>query len=189
METGDVNHLIIKKPWFWGMKIQPVLVNRFCEMYSNENLSNVWTEVCEEFKALDPNNKAGEILVLNTKIDQLIYRYNSIKLSIDCLRFSKNEELIKILRDYRYKLRDDYFHEDLNAISDQVESILLKIERYKSQLPKEDETKSKHSIYDVIASYSAILGYNINANTVTVREFFAVQNQVKQKVKALETNG
>ena len=187
VETKDVSHLVKDKPWYWKTKIHPA-VGKLFKSYNQENLIEVWESLYEEFKTLDPNDKSAHLIELYSKMDHLSYKYSSIKLSIKCLRNVKDPELIKLIQDFRYQLRDESFNEDLNAIDKQVESLLFKIERYKKQLPKSTE-KQNVSVYDIIASYSLILGFNIDANKVTVREFFAIQNQVKKKIKLLEENG
>jgi len=52
-------------------------------------------------------------------------------------------------------------------------------------LPKETE-KGTFTIDDVMASYSLILGFDFDYNFISYTKFYALQNQVNAKIKALE---
>lgn len=160
----------------------------------DEELLAVWLKLEADFSngKRGSDNGRNRIFNLEKEIEYLINKYNIIKMSCDALLFDKSPELIAMLRNFGYRLRDDenYAH-DIERVLRESEGIVLKINNFKKQLPPppdpaEDEEDELNSIIELMACYSAILGFDFDYNTISVVKFWSLEKQVKQKVKAAE---
>jgi len=79
------------------------------------------------------------------------------------------------------------YYEDIERIEREANAYIIKAENYKSMLPeKKGNENQDYNVDDVLASYSAILGFNIgDFNAVTYNAFYGYQKQVNSKIRAL----
>lgn len=154
-----------------------------------EKLGEIWLNIYEELKELDPNNEGDKIFQIEKEIDALSCKHDFIQLSVVALEFDYDEELAQMLIDYGYKLTKENYYPDLERIRRESKSILNLINRFKKQLPKQEEDKKdfkKINIDEVLAFYTSVLGIDFDYNTVSFTKVMAIQNQVSEKIKAIE---
>jgi len=153
-----------------------------------DELIEIWFPLFEEYKEKYGSKDNKKIFNLSREIEYLKQKHFLIKCAIDALRFDKNEDLIKMLLDFGYKLSDENYIEDLNRIERESSGIILKIKMFEDQLPKEIENKEDavSSIINVMAGYSSILGYDFDFYTISVEKFHALEKQVKNKIAIIE---
>lgn len=156
-----------------------------------DELVTIWNELFEEYQNKYNKQNSNKVFNLEKEIEYLDKKYFEIKLIIEALKFDVYPELIAILHDYGYKFRDEFYNEDLERVERESKGIIQKINQLKQGLPKVDEsgTESKdNSIINLMASYSSVLGYDYDYYTVSVEKFKSLENQVKQKIAAIEKN-
>lgn len=154
-----------------------------------EKLGEIWLNIYEELKELDPNNEGDKIFQIEKEIDALSCKHDFIQLTILALEFDYDEELAQMLIDYGYKLTKENYYPDLERIRRESKSILNLINRFKKQLPKQEEDQKdfkKINIDEVLAFYTSVLGIDFDYNTVSFTKVMAIQNQVSEKIKAIE---
>jgi hypothetical protein len=160
-------------------------------LLTDENeLQKLWFELDCGFKDLDKTEEATKTFRLSKSISALEIKHQFVLMACETLRFEWNEEIINILRSHEYTLRDtdtETFFSDLERIEKETNSIVVKVNMLRRQLPKTDNNKNKSSLDEVMASYASILGFDFDFNTISCTKFFALQSQVHSKVKALET--
>ena len=149
----------------------------------------LWELLYDEYQKLNTDNQTDKALKLSQRIGFLITKFKSVKLAVECLKVTRNETLVAILKRDGYNLSDTTFNSDLERVKNEADALLLRAEIFKKQLPKQNSSDKGVNIFDVMAGYSLILGFDLNYETVSVLKFFAIQNQVKTKIKALEKNG
>jgi len=79
----------------------------------------------------------------------------------------------------------------LERVERESKGIVQKINQLKQGLPDVDESKSEsqdNSIINLMAGYSSVLGYDFDFYTISVEKFKSLENQVKQKIAAIEKN-
>jgi len=152
-----------------------------------ERLQHIWTELEEAHSKLDPNKDTSHVLKISREISALYAKYKAIGIACEALKFDVEDELIAMLKRFGYKLSYETYKEDLERIERESGAILIKIEKLKEQLPSEKVAESAN-IDDVLASYSMILGYDFDYNTLPVTKFYALQKQVAIKIKAITKN-
>lgn len=187
LETKNINLLVKKRTWFFKTYVGKWIVKWFYKELTEKELHKLWDFLYDEYKTLDPNNQNNKTLKLSQKIDSLITKFKAVRLSVECLKTKRNDELINSLKKDGYKLSDETFKVDLERIEREAQALLLRAETFKRQLPKQD--KKEANIFDVMASYSLILGFDLDYYSTSVLKFFAIQNQVEIKIKVLENNG
>ena len=154
-------------------------------------LVTIWNELFEEYQKKYNKQNSNKVFNLDKEIEYLDKKYLEIKLIIEALKFDVYPELILILRDYGYRFRDEFYNEDLERVERESKGIIQKINQLKQGLPKVDESKSDtqdNSIINLMASYSSVLGYDFDFYTTSVEKFKSLENQVKQKIAAIEKN-
>lgn len=153
-----------------------------------DDLSAIWEAIEVEHLELASESNGNKIFNLEKKIGNLSAKHIAINIACDCLDFDKNDEMIQLLKSYKYTLRDDYFDEDIDMIRRESNSLKIKIDRYAEQLPKPtNNTSEKMKVDDLLAMYCAILGFNIgDFNTITYTAVIGFENQVKNKLKSLD---
>lgn len=154
-------------------------------------LVTIWNELFEEYQKKYNKQNSNKVFNLEREIEYLDKKHFEIKLIIEALKFDVYPELIAILRDYGYRFRDEFYNEDLERVERESKGIIQKINQLKQGLPKVEEsgTESKDSsIINLMASYSSVLGYDYDYYTVSVEKFKSLENQVKQKIAAIEKN-
>lgn len=154
-------------------------------------LVTIWNDLSEQYNQKYNKQNSNKVFNLEREIEYLDKKHFEIKLIIEALKFDVYPELISILRDYGYRFRDEFYNEDLERVERESKGIIQKINQLKQGLPKTDEsgTESKDSsIINLMASYSSVLGYDYDYYTVSVEKFKSLENQVKQKIAAIEKN-
>lgn len=152
-------------------------------------LEALWKSIVQKYNERDNAQLGKRIFLLTKEIEILQSKYNLIQLCVHQLRFDKIPEVLEILKNLGYPISEQNYFEELDRVEKYSEGILLNIEQIQSQLPNNqtENTNSDTSIYDVLASYSTILGYNIgDFNKIVCPEFLALKKQVNSKIKHQE---
>lgn len=149
----------------------------------------LWDKLKSEYDQKYNKSESKKHFALIKEIYFLENKYTVIKLSVEALKFEANEDVIKILSDYGYKINRETYYNDLKKISDQSESILLKITELRNKLPEPTTSESdsaRDGILKALSSYSAVLGFDLDYYSVSVEKFFLLGENVNKKLKALE---
>jgi hypothetical protein len=154
-----------------------------------------WEKLYEEHLSYNRSSESKKIFKLSKNIDYLTCMSNVIITGCSCLRFEYNEKIHSIFTANGFKLSiedtDDYY-KSIDAIEREANDYIVKAEFYKKMLPEidEDEVKKKQqefTIDDVLASYGAILGFDIgDFNTISYMKYFAYQKQVNAKIESIK---
>lgn len=156
----------------------------------HEDLVSVWEKLHEEHLNKQQSPEAQKTFITSKEIDFLKGKYKIVLMACDSLRFDVDDDLIDLLRDYGYTIRttdNDTYHNDLDQIERETDAYEVKINRLKDKLPKRNDNEEEYDIDDVMASYSAILGFDFDYNTITYTKFYGLQKQVQSKIKAFES--
>ncbi|RKS00414.1 hypothetical protein [Flavobacterium sp. 102] len=155
-----------------------------------EELIAIWVSIQEEFNNRYNKQKSSKVFNLYREIEYLEKKYTIIKCAVDALEFDVHEELIELLQGYGYKLRKEFYIEDLKRIERESEAIVIKINRFVDQLPKpkQESEQSDFSIIETMGTYSTILGYDFDFYSISVEKFHALEIQIKNKVAAIHKN-
>jgi hypothetical protein len=156
-----------------------------------EELVAIWEELYKEYQEKYNKLNSNKVFNLDKEIEYLDKKYLEIKLIVEALKFDVNQKLIAILRNYGYRFRDEFYNEDLERVERESKGIIQKINQLKQGLPKVDESKTDtqdNSIINLMAGYSSVLGYDFDYYTISVEKFKSLENQVKQKIAAIEKN-
>lgn len=154
-----------------------------------DKLVEIWEKINEEYVSENKSQKQDKSFDLYRRIEILGARYESIKLSVIGLKIEDDQELKDLLIKYGYKFSDDDEEKDLDRILRESESLQIKIENLRNQLPKVD-TKKKLSFDETVLSYAAFTGSGfIDTNKITLTQYDALINIGNQKMKALESHG
>ncbi|MES2796656.1 MAG: hypothetical protein V4683_11850 [Bacteroidota bacterium] len=153
-----------------------------------EELVSIWEVMYQEYQDKYNKQNSQKVFSLSKEIEFLEKKYVVIKCAVEALKFDVHQELIDMLLDYGYRFNQQNYNEDLLRVERECEGIIQKINILKNSLPKEEKsnTDSAGTIINVMASYSSILGYDFDFYTVSVEKFYSLENQVKQKVAAIE---
>lgn len=164
------------------------------ESISEESLREIWDNLFQQHidKNQTPNSK--KIFSLSKKIDELLNNYRSVIFACTALEFDYNQEMVDLINNrgfnFQAKTTEEYYSE-IARVKRESESYIVKAEYFKQMLPKEPENdarEKKHTVDEVMSSYSAILGYNIGKhNEITYTEFFAHERTVNQKIESLKS--
>lgn len=151
-------------------------------------LDELWFDLDCAFKDLDKTEEATKTFRLSKSISALEAKHKFVLMACETLKFEWNSEIVDLLRNEGYTLRDtetETYYKDIERIERETNAIVVKANMLRRQLPKADEN-NKSSLDEVMASYASILGFDFDFNTVSCTKFFALQGQVHSKVKALE---
>jgi len=156
------------------------------EIEKPEVLADLWQSLSVSFSEKSENSDSKKIFRLTKEIDSFRCKHKTIKVILECLKFDWNNELVAKLREWGYKIQQSTYFDDIERIDRESEGLLVKIESLKSMLPKSN-TEPKTSLYDVLSSYSAILGIDFDFETLSCLKYLSMQKQVASKIKASET--
>lgn len=155
-----------------------------------EILAEIWEGLQADFNEKYNKQQHSKVFNVYREIDFLDKKYTIIKCAIDSLSFDYSEDLISLLQSYGYKLTDENYNDDLARIDRESEAIIIKIKKFQDQLPKQKEDSqtesSGFSVVESMGAFSAILGFDFDFYTISVEKYHVFENQVKQKVTALE---
>lgn len=152
--------------------------------------ASVWDKIYNSFLEIAPNDEDRKILNINREIEYLTSKHKLVITCCDCLSFDWNDEIVAIIRGFGYKLTDDNYYKDIETITRECDSLLIKCDRYIKMLPEQNEeevSKEKINIDEMFASFSAILGIDFDYNTISFTKTKALQKQVEFKLKSLES--
>lgn len=156
-----------------------------------DTLSEIWERIYDEHLNNNHSPEADRVFKLSKDIDGILTKHKVVILACETLRFDWDDEVVELVRGFRYTLRNtdsETYYSDIERIEREANGYILMANRLKEQLPKEKEEGSgNYSIDDVMASYCAILGYPIGKfNEVTYTEYHAHQKSVNDKIKSIE---
>jgi hypothetical protein len=153
-----------------------------------DELISIWEVMYQEYQDKYNKQNSQKVFSISKEIEYLEKKYVVIKCAVDALKFDFHQELIDMLLDYGYRFNKQTYNDDLLRVERECEGIIQKINTFKNSLPKEEKSNndSAGTIINVMASYSSILGYDFDFYTVSVEKFYSLENQVKQKVAAIE---
>lgn len=153
-----------------------------------DELVSIWDIMYQEYQDKYNKQNSQKVFSLSKEIEFLEKKYVVIKCAVEALKFDVHPELIAMLLDYGYHFSNENYSEDLLRVERECEGIVQKINQLKNSLPKQEKSNndSAGTIINVMASYSSILGYDFDFYTVSVEKFYSLENQVKQKVAAIE---
>lgn len=137
----------------------------------------IWERLREDFKKYD-NSTTERTL---KQIERLKLQYQVVTSSVYVLRFDWSQAVVDLLKEQGYSINEETYSEDLDDIERQNESLLVKISYLQAKLPKEN--KQKVDLDEVMGSFSSILGFDFDYNTISVTKFFALEKQVRFKAK------
>lgn len=146
-------------------------------------LTDIWYNMKEEFKEIDPKNSFDKTLKNMIKVEIYTAKYTFLEFAVRCLNFDRDEYLENRIRELNYKLREDHFLMDLALVDSYRKGILIQIERYASKLPGVDG-KRPTSIDEVILGYCSVTGLSFDTNLITVSQFYAIKHVFETKLEA-----
>jgi Zn-dependent M32 family carboxypeptidase len=158
------------------------------EVLTINELSEIWNSIYAEYSEINPQTTYDKTLYLVREICYLETKYQIIQFSIESLLFAKSPELIELLDQYGYKVSFDNYIESLEKIKRESHGISNKIKNLKHQLPKikPDSENKKTNTDELLAFYSAVIGFDFDYNTISVTKFLGLQKQVESKIKNIE---
>ena len=153
-------------------------------------LSGIWEQLYEEHLSKNQTTEFKKVFKISKEIDRLLTLNKVVLMACECLRFGFDEELYNMITGLGYQLSfsgNESYYEDLSRIEREANAYIIKAENYKSMLPENKGNENQdYNVDDVLASYSAILGFNIgDFNAVTYNAFYGYQKQVNAKIKRL----
>ncbi|QYS85408.1 hypothetical protein JJC03_09165 [Flavobacterium oreochromis] len=154
-----------------------------------KELSELWTSLSNKFKDLDNSDYAKQTFSRNKQIQVLEVKQRLVLMYLNLLSFEYDDAIVSKLNALGYNVRtdntDDYYL-DLKRVEVETNGIEVKINALKNQASKTDNSQSV-TIDEVLASYSVILGFDYDYNTISCTKYLALKSQVNKKIKALET--
>lgn len=163
-------------------------------------LELIWEKLFKEHLDYENTPESKRELRITIDIDCLEIEYKFIFGACDCLAFAYDQELVDILRSKRYELRTnstENYYEDIEKIKRFSKGLKTKIKLLSQQLKKseaEEENDKKNNAHekltidDVMASYTNIMGFDFDYNSITYTKFNAIKRQVNLKIKAISEN-
>lgn len=153
-----------------------------------EELIEIWDSLMEDFNQKYNKQQSNKLFNVYKEIEFLERKYTIIKCAIDTLDFDYNEEIITLLLNYGYRLTKENYKEDLSRIDRESEAIIIKINKFKEQLPKQKEgtESSAFSVVESMGLFVTILGIDFDFYTISVEKYHVFESQVKSKVALIE---
>jgi len=155
-----------------------------------EELEEIWEQIYEEHLSRNQTSESKMIFETSKVIDRLLTLNKVVLMACECLKFGFDQEIFDIIKGSGYLLSisdTKSYYEDIKVIEREANAYIVQAENYKSMLPENKENENQdYNVDDVMASYSAILGFNIgDFNLVTYNAFFGYEKQVNAKIKAI----
>lgn len=158
------------------------------ESATEEELAELWEKLSIEFSDKSISSDSKKVFRLNKTIEELKFKHKMIAISLEALKFDWDNELVGILRGFGYTITQVRYYEDLERIERESKALLVKAANLETMLPNKNTEKTEVSIYDVLASYSAILGIDFDYEALSCLKYISMQKQVSSKIKASEQN-
>lgn len=156
------------------------------ETATEAELEELWQKLSIEFSEKSQNTDTKRTFRLQKEIDSMECKHKTVALMIECLRFDWDNELVAALRKWGYTITQKDYYANLDRIERESAGLLVKSASLKTMLPKKDGEKSDVTIYDVLASYCAILGLDFDFEVLSCLKYISMQKQVASKIKASE---
>ncbi|CAL2055973.1 hypothetical protein [Tenacibaculum sp. 190524A05c] len=156
---------------------------------SKEKLAQAWSNIIDEYESQDPDKDSKKRLQLSTQIEVYKSRMKLVSYAVSALRIIKDEELIELLKSYKYKQTNESFNDFLDRVERENSNEKVRISKYEAQLEQLeiDEPNENTSFDEVVISFSVIAGTGfIDTNKITLSQYLALIKVGSQKIKALE---
>lgn len=158
-----------------------------------EFLGKIWEDIYEEHTLKNQTTETKKVFKISKEIDGLLTLNKVVLMACECLRFGFDQDLFDMITAFGYQLSladTQSYHDDIHRIEREANAYVIKAENYKNMLPeKVENANSEFNVDDVMALYSAILGFNIgDFNMVTYNAFFGFEKQVNAKIKSINKN-
>lgn len=158
-----------------------------------EVLKGIWDKLLEEHQNKNQTPESKRIFKLSKKVNEFIATHKVVVMACTSLRFEFNDDLYDIIIEKGFQLsteNTETYYSDLDRIERESNAYIIKAEYYQKMLPEPKESEeTDYNIDDVIASHSAILGFDFgDYNTITYNKFFATAKQVDAKMKSVMNN-
>lgn len=147
------------------------------------HLTEIWEKLKADFKIMDPDNDFDKTLKAMIKVEKLSAKYKFLEYAVECLKYTRDEELENMVRELKYKLRETHFDEDLKLVDAYRKGILIQIEKASTKLPKPSGSRPT-GMDEVILGYCTILNLSYDTNLITVTQFYAMKKVFDVKLKA-----
>lgn len=163
------------------------------EITDLEELEKIWLQLYNEHELKQKDAESDNTFKLHVEISALEIQLKYVLGAVVSLGFDYDQELIDNLKSLRYIVKTDSnesYYESLEFIQRAASGIKIKIRHLKSMLPPEkkeeqnQKNKEKFSIYDTIASYTRIMEYDVDYETLAYAKFYAIQKQVHLKIES-----
>ena len=149
-----------------------------------DDLNHIWENIHSEYLELNPSPDDKRILKIHSEIYYFQAKYNYILIACRILAFDYDEWTINNLIEYGYSLTHENYVTQIERIQAEAEGLLVKADAMASELPTIDEDKSKHTVDDMLASYSVFLNIDFDFNTIPASKVIALGKQIDLKIKA-----
>lgn len=158
------------------------------EKHRHDECKEIWKRMEDEHARSGNDSNFAKSLDLNIRIDALKYKYDFILTAVHCLKFDKDDDIISKLKKIGYKVSEENYMNDLEAIDNNAQAIVVKIKKLESKMPTEDEKDNKNTstIDRVIIGYCSIAGLTFDTNKITYTQFYALKSTAEDKIKAVE---
>ena len=154
-----------------------------------KKLNLIWDKLLQDYELLAGNKKLSKEIEVNSKIESLHCKFKAINICCDVLGFKYELEALKILKEHYFFIDENNYHKELERVKNESKSILIQIEKLKSQLPKEEDLQEESNpqhIDKIILGYCSFLGLNVKPNHCTVSEYIGLKQLFEDKLKQLE---
>ena len=157
-------------------------------------LKDSWNEIVDKYAESNKTIKSEKIFSLSKQIQELKLQYESIVNALIVLKEFKDDDLIKLIESYGYRISDENYLQDIDLIERESKAIKIKINRFSKDLenytPEKEETEKNTSFDELYMGYMVFLEFPFkDSNTVTLLEFSSIEKQVLSKIKSLKNNG
>lgn len=161
---------------------------------SGTNLNVIWDKIYNEHISKNQTSESKKVFKLSKNIDELLATNKVIIMACTSLGFDFNQEMYDIIISYGFQLsieNTESYYSDLDRVLREAKSYVIKAEYYKNMLPEKNENEGEKEQYNtdnIMASYSAILGYSIGKhNDITHAEYYAHQKSVNAKIDSIKS--
>ncbi len=182
------------------MTYNTIKARLFFEIYYTNNVSLLgcktqkeneekWTEILEIYSK-KVNKDFDKILKITSKIRELELKYARVEYLILLLKNKKDTELINIIHNYGYTLRDDCFYEDLDKIQQNLNSIKIRIDKFSADLERYTNTQNENKEFDLSQSVLFMgkiteMGY-IPTDKILLTEYVSLIKLTEKTIENIE---
>jgi hypothetical protein len=175
---------ILIKDFFKVLEMNDI---KYLSKYQRKNI--VWDDLLSEYETLSGGRKTAKEVSVKGRVEGLKCQFNAIQLACNILSFRKEQTALDILKESYLHINESNYHQEIERVKKESESILIQIKKLESYLPEEKENtspKQSQHIDQVILGYCSFVGIQIKPNKCTVTEFISLKNLFESKLKQLE---